>query len=372
METLDPQAVNLAKAIRQTESGGNFQAKGKSGEYGAYQFTEPTWNNTAKKYGVNVPLNQTTKEQQNEVAYKQIKDWKDKGHNVGEIASMWNAGVGEPQAYTGKFSNGKPSGGKDAINSHGVHYDVPAYAKSVATAYQTIKNGGQVNPDPNNPSSVLGNSLTQDTITGDTSNPKEQSAPDQRGVPMKIVDALTFGGASKLSNEVGSSLATGYEKVKGLFGGKDYSQYVPAPDVNNALLGGAGVIAGTGLLASTSLGKNILAKNSLINPAVETGLKRVGLNSKIFETLTTGGKAEALAESLKGASIADKAVIQQSLDKILPQAIKEAGGKVAFSQLHPNLGKILGFVRKGAVNTVATGLGLSGAYGLGKQVGLIK
>jgi len=33
--------------------------------------------------GVNVPLNQSTLEQQNQVAYTQIKKWKDAGYNVG-------------------------------------------------------------------------------------------------------------------------------------------------------------------------------------------------------------------------------------------------------------------------------------------------
>lgn len=143
-EQLDQDAVNLAKAIRQTESGGNFTAKGKSGEYGAYQFTEPTWNSYSKKHGVNAPLNTASPQQQNEVAYRQIKEWKDQGYNPGQIASMWNSG--KPDAYLDPEYTG--------TNKHGVRYDVPAYAKSVATAYHTIKGGGQVSVDPQNPSSI--------------------------------------------------------------------------------------------------------------------------------------------------------------------------------------------------------------------------
>lgn len=149
--TLDPQVVNLAKAIRQTESGGNFQAKGKSGEYGAYQNTPDTWAARSKAAGINVPIDKATPEQQNEVFYKWAKSKKDEGYNVGQIASMNNAGEGEPNAYQGKFSNGQVSTG---TNKYGVKFDVPAYAKSVATAYQTLKNGGQVEADPNNPSST--------------------------------------------------------------------------------------------------------------------------------------------------------------------------------------------------------------------------
>ena len=147
METLDQQAVMLAKAIRQSESGGNFQAQGKSGEYGAYQFTEPTWQATSQKYlGQAIPLQQATPEQQNEVAYKQIKEWKDKGYNVGQVASMWNAGEKNPDLYKDDSAVG--------INKYGAKFNVPAYAKSVATAYQTLKSGGQPGVDTSNPSSV--------------------------------------------------------------------------------------------------------------------------------------------------------------------------------------------------------------------------
>lgn len=145
--SLDPQIVNLVKAIRKTESNGNYQAKGKSGEYGAYQFTDGTWAAAAQKYlGKSVPLEESTPEEQNEVVYKRIADWKAKGFNVGQIASMWNAGEGEPDAYTGKFSNGAPSTG---TNKYGANYSVPSYAQKVATAYQQFKaNSPSYNPQP--------------------------------------------------------------------------------------------------------------------------------------------------------------------------------------------------------------------------------
>lgn len=137
---LDQDAVNLAKAIRQQESGGDFQARGKSGEYGAYQFTEPTWKVYAKKHlGQDVPLSQATPEQQNEVAYKQIKEWKDAGRNPGEIASMWNAGESRKNAYLE---------GNSGVNKYGVHYDTAAYAKAVAENYQKIKSGSLNTPQP--------------------------------------------------------------------------------------------------------------------------------------------------------------------------------------------------------------------------------
>lgn len=146
-QQLNPTIANLARAIRQTESGGNYQAVGKSGEYGAFQFTEPTWNAASKAFGVNVPLKQASQLQQNEVAYKQLESWS-KAHpewNVGNYASAWNAGEKHADAYLENYTG---------TNASGVKYDTGAYAKSVATAYQQIKQGQNVGIDPNNPSSV--------------------------------------------------------------------------------------------------------------------------------------------------------------------------------------------------------------------------
>lgn len=137
---LDPQIINLTKAIRQVESGGNFNIKGKSGEYGAYQFTTPTWNAQSAKFGINVPLEKATPQQQNEVAYKQVAEWKAKGYNVGQIASMWNAGQGRPNAYLEDHKG---------TNSYGVDFNTPEYAKQVATAYQSFKGQTSAPVQPN-------------------------------------------------------------------------------------------------------------------------------------------------------------------------------------------------------------------------------
>ena len=136
LNQLDPQIVNLTKAIRQQESGGKFDAVSPDGSYGAYQFIKGTWDATAPKYGVKAGWKEATPQQQNEVAYKQIAEWKGQGYNVGQIASMWNAGRGEPDAYLGKFKDGRPA---EETNSYGIKYSVPNYAKAVATHYQYYK-----------------------------------------------------------------------------------------------------------------------------------------------------------------------------------------------------------------------------------------
>ncbi len=134
MEQLDPQVVALAKAIRQAESGGNFTARSKDGSFGAYQFIKPTWDSTAKKYGVATAWEKATPQEQNKVAYMQLKEWKDKGYNVGQIASMWNAGAGRPDAYLT---------GLKGTNKDGVNYNVTKYATKVRDFYQQYKNGTQ-------------------------------------------------------------------------------------------------------------------------------------------------------------------------------------------------------------------------------------
>ncbi len=150
---MDVGAINLAKAIRQTESGGNFNAKGASGESGAYQWTPATWASHAQQILGNSKA-QMTPENQNAVAYGIIKTWKDQGLNAAQIAAKWNSGseVG--------WEN------KIGTNSMGVKYNVPKYVKSVTDAYQSIKAGGNVGVDPNNPSSTAGTQIDKPSVGG--------------------------------------------------------------------------------------------------------------------------------------------------------------------------------------------------------------
>lgn len=126
---LDQSIINLAKAIRDQESGNNFNARGKDGEMGAYQFMPATWKGWAKEHlgDANAPM---TRENQNKVAYKQIEKWKKEGLNIGQIASAWNAGYGNKDAYLGTHKG---------ISKGGAAYDTPAYAKEVAARYQLYK-----------------------------------------------------------------------------------------------------------------------------------------------------------------------------------------------------------------------------------------
>lgn len=207
---LDPDIVNLAKATRQIESNGNPTATGKSGEYGYYQYLPSTWDAQAKKAGVNVSLEQATPEQQNQVWYTWAKAKKDSGKNIGQIASMQNAGEGRPNAYLE---------GNKGVNKYGVSYDTADYAKKVAIEYQKLKGqpNGQTssgyNPHPySNPTTTNPGEFD---LTGSQSptTTQEPINPDSLGSELagRVKDASTA-----ISSIAGGEKGTGQSRFSGL------------------------------------------------------------------------------------------------------------------------------------------------------------
>lgn len=375
-QALDPTVVNLAKAIRQTESGGDFSATGKSGEHGAYQFTPDTWNAVAPKYGINVPIDKATPEQQNAVAYNRIKQWKDQGNDVTQIASMWNAGEGEPNAYTGKFGSdtgshkaGDPSVG---VNKFGAKYSVPDYAASVSKAYLSLKNGGQPGADPNNPSSTastanaepqeetLGSKLStragnaaqalSDTATGKI-NPLSgilQTVGQAAGgvndvvgkglemIPgVKSIEGLISKGVGKLANTgVGQSAISGVQK---------FTQAHPelSGDIGAAgnILGTAGLLTGAGEL------------KDLAGNAIAKGLGKEVLSGTVEDIAPNlGGKALASDIAKKGTT---KSLISGEIKTAIDPALKETANVI--DQAIPKFGKLSTFSEK--VNAVKGAIG---------------
>jgi hypothetical protein len=245
-QTLDPGAVNLSKAIRQVESGSKFDAKGKTGEHGAYQFMPATWQNYSKQAGVNVPLEQATPEQQNEVAYKKIKQWKDQGYNPGQIASMWNAGEGKPNAYIE---------GNKGVNSKGVSFDTAKYAKDVATAYQQLK--------------------TQNSSTGVSPQQDSQEKPDERNWLQKGMDF-----ALPIVGDIGA-LAQGKNEKSGgqLLGDAALSALMFVPGLGEAGLAGRGAGVVGKMLAENAAGKVLPQAAEKLAAAANPGLlAKLGAN----------------------------------------------------------------------------------------------
>lgn len=108
----------IASAIKKVESNGNYQAKGASGEFGAYQFMPATWSGWAKQYlgNANAPM---TQENQDKVAHAKINDLLSQGYDAKQIALIWNGGTPVE---------------KKGVNSKGVAYDSGAYARKVLNA----------------------------------------------------------------------------------------------------------------------------------------------------------------------------------------------------------------------------------------------
>ncbi len=371
-EQLDQDVVNLAKAIRQSESGGNFNARGKSQEIGAYQFTPDTWSASSMKYlGQPIPLDKATPEQQNEVAYKQIKEWKDSGKNPGQIASMWNAGAGEPDAYTGKFSNGRPAKG---TNKFGAAYDVPAYAKSVAETYQKIKGGGQGGIDPRNPSAV--NTNTQAPQAQQT----QQDAPqqDRKGLLGTIADKIAQpfinlaaipvqAGVAGYNKLTGSNIADPYQNMPGLFG-KGKTEVSELGDIKGK--GKSALTVGTEVAMASGAGGllgSVRGGSALASPTVGNAMSKFKMPMKEFQALSNAEKVNALTESLATADAASKPIIQKAISEAMSALMKQ-NGIGSFAELNPGLAKALGLGAKALSSLTKLGLGYLGYRGLSDVV----
>ena len=144
------QAQKIADAIKQVESGGNYNAKGASGENGAYQFMPATWKQWAKQYlgNANAPM---SNENQDKVALAKINELLKQGRTPREIALIWNGGTPKE---------------KKGVNSKGVAYDSGAYANKVMAQL-----GKNVPTPQNQPQSQM---PTEQTPAVDMNTPASQ------------------------------------------------------------------------------------------------------------------------------------------------------------------------------------------------------
>lgn len=137
-ESIDPKIKALVSAIGEAETGPSspdaYTKKGKSGEFGRYQFMPDTYKKYAQKY-LGDSNAQPSIENQNKIVYSFVKEKKDQGFNPAQIASMWNAGEGKPNAYKEDHRG---------VNAQGVQFDTPSYAQKVSNNYTQLKGGGVV------------------------------------------------------------------------------------------------------------------------------------------------------------------------------------------------------------------------------------
>lgn len=151
MNDEDILADSIVKSFAYAENGGKPDIEnpvaGKTGEMKSiFQFTPDTWKKDSQQFlGRQVDI---SPDAETYVMKQKVKNWIKQKKTVSQMASIHNAGAGEPEAYTGKFSTGRPSVG---INQkYGVKYDVPNYAKKVVE-YSKKFYSEKTNPQQSNP-----------------------------------------------------------------------------------------------------------------------------------------------------------------------------------------------------------------------------
>lgn len=275
---MDREAHTLAKAMALTESGPdkpNYNAVGDGGRSrGAWQWSKDTWRNHAQQILNNADADPTP-ENQNRVAYGMIKKWKDAGYRAEQIASMWNAGEGRPDAY--KNWRG--------VNAQGIRYDTPAYVKKVKANYDKLMGGYQV-PVPQKEQKTL------------EVQPQRQKFADKDllGKATRIADYASLGIGDKMGESIGALGGYLYtlakDKIKGTDTAKYYDLSAPKPTEVAGEAGQALLLAGTPYMKVAQGG--LLTKSALTGGA-----------SGLFSSLASGDtKLEDIGkDTLAGATI---------------------------------------------------------------------
>ncbi len=326
--TVDKDALNLAHAIALSESsdGGspNYNAVGKSGEKGAYQWMPGNYEKQASEAGFDP--NDFSPATQDKVAYYQVKKLKDQGYQPHEIAAVWNSGGRE------NYQNHK------GVNSHGVAYDTPTYVGKVKQNYQKLANPQGFNPNPySNPSTKRETSPGQFDLTGTTTSDKK---PEDKGLMGQLKGRVNQAGEAiqkSLKGEI-NPLSGLLQTVGAATGGlgdvvNKAIEQVPGVKKVEELLG-----QGIGFLAKTKGGQEVvksIAKFTKEHPELSDNIG-AGFNIvtaiPILKGLGVAGKVglEAGSQALKG--VAEKSFISGAQELI---ASTKAGAN--FLERNPNV-----------------------------------
>lgn len=311
---LDPAVLNLMSGIKQVESQGNYEAKGKSGETGAYQYTAPTWQAWAGKYLGDPNADVADPANQNKVAYAHISELKQKGYNPEQIVSLWNSGKSEATGNVG-------------VNSSGVAYDTPTYVKNVlSAAQQAAQARRQQQPVSGDNGGLIptANAAAAET-TGAT--PQQEDSPSVSGFIGNIASSAggVVGGLAQAAmhpintaQTLAGTAAGGFEKMFGVdnadthmfdnamgyfknrYGGSS-PQEIAHNIMNTAYKDPVGVALDLStLLDGVGAAAGTVGKISDLSEVAKAGdLSKV---SKIGEVTPTLGRAGQIGESIKGAA----------------------------------------------------------------------
>lgn len=390
---LDQDVVNLAKAIRQHETG-NRPIAGATGETASrYQFLPSTWKSDATRIlgDANAPINL---ENENKVAYTKIKEWKDKGYNPGQIASMWNSG--NPDMY----AKGNKGVGQSSANSN-VTFNVPKYVQGVYSNYQKLKqeNPPQVQteqPVEQKPGilSRIGSFLTKDLfgggVNGDTnlagdifrSTVGSQGLAGVAQMPGKV---LALPGQAQASTQLSETAGSTADQATGLLQAARNEQ---DPTRKQLMIDQAKKLFAQSQQTSQQrdeINQNVLTPQQTLSTAANAGLTALSGEGKLVT-----GATEAVTKKLPVEFLAKNPNLLQGIEKtlqfgkgVVPRAVEQAGisGGFTASQnlrndkpltqgLAPSLllGAALPVAGLGA-SKLASGVGKLGTEILGKTTG---
>lgn len=342
---LDPKVLKVMRAIRQIESGGDFNAVGDNGtSAGAFQ-----WNNgpvkltpgaapanfvrDAQSVGLNgadfSPANQ------NKVAYFKIKGWKDEGLQPEEIAAKWN---GAKKDASGRFTYINPDYGvkfRTALGSP--QTNTPSLATSATPQQVARPSYGAMFPyeDGDNPLvagfKALGNLPSSvyglgKSIFDIATNPIDTA---------KAIGGAAIGGAQKLTGDTDPSdqysqtfdsfalaLKDRYGSLDALTNTATNDPFGFGADIASIVAGGAGV-AGRGSQVAR-MGENIA--DATIGP-VAGAINRAG------RSVVGGTNTEALAAAGRAGDRLGEAIAIPASGFTANQFIRQAEQFVAGDRL---------------------------------------
>lgn len=346
---LDPTAYTLTKAIAYKENGGsapNYNAAsgddgaspaGTTGKYGggAYQFTTATWQNDALQVlgDANAPM---TPENQNQVAYTKVANWLKQGYTSAQVASMWNAGPGEPNAYTGKFSTGAPS---DGTNAAGTKFDVPGYVNTVQQYAEQLWNGQT--PTPYQAPSVggfAGNVVkSAANFAGNLGNAVLHPIQTVQGIGSAAVGGLQeLGGQQNQNTQDFDAVKSYFQNRYGSMSDLENSLYTDpigvAADLSTLFAGGAGLadVAGDAARAGT-----VASAADADAAALSSGVRTMAGDQAIGNSVTRA--ADAVSGGLSNAAVATN-----PLTPVIAGASKLGGAGRVVDSAKEGLAQVLG------------------------------
>lgn len=317
----DKQALALTHSIALAETGQNGKpdytnTTGDNGtSKGAYQWQPGNFEAAAKNAGLDP--NDFSPENQDKVAYSEIKSYKDKGYDPGQIASIWNSG---------SPNNWQNHSGTTTIKRKKISYDTPGYVKKVQKEYQKLSG---YNPNP----------YSSGQVALDSSQPQAAQPTTDSGAPGNVVsdvkkgdytgalesgvrnvgDFLTGGGTEQLGNAIGTNSAIAYNKIKGLLGGTDDSKYIKQADAGQAIAGGLKTAASVASLAGANSAYNGI--KGLIGTPLDAPeiAYNIPMEMSDFSKLGTTEKLNVLGEALKTAEAGDAGKIAQAMKYLDPE-----------------------------------------------------